>query len=440
MYDAIFAERLGTPTASLCNEGFANDALSAASGKGMPGVRTALETVPCECSVTERIVDSVRAAMGDVVAALSTPLTAEERSPRAKETESSGRIVYRGSVAEVNGSFYRSGWTDGLPVMPPTEEAVAEMLTGTALPRDSVVAEIIPRMGRASVEKIAVNAVMAGALPTHMPILIAAVQALMDPKAGFGTWEVSTGSWSPYWIVNGLIRRQIHVNSGSGALSPGDIANAAIGRAIGLIVKNIGGARKGIEDMGVQGNPGKYSMVEAENEEASPWQPLHVQQGFNKNESCVTVSFPNSFTQIAPYGTDDKGVLRGIISNVMPGRRGITLVLPPAHARTLADKGWTKQDIASYIAEYARVPAHRHPTYWGASMGGEKPRPPLDAQDPVALLLPDEIRIVVAGGPGAFMALIAGGRTWVTKKIELPANWEHLVEKYADVVPTYVKY
>ena len=135
------------------------------------------------------------------------------------------------------------------------------MLAGTDLPPDHLVGRIIPRLGKVTVEKIAVNAVMAGALPTYMPLLIAGVEALLDPVANFGTFEVSTGSWAPFWVVNGPIRGQLRFNSGSGALSPGDIANAAFGRAMGLIVKNLGGARKAMEEMGVLGNPAKYTMV-----------------------------------------------------------------------------------------------------------------------------------------------------------------------------------
>ena len=441
MYDAILAEHLNTPTVVLANDGFINDARSAASGKGTPGIRVVPVPLPYECTERAKIAAGVSAALDDALAALTKPLTAEEQSPKPKELEKVSRIVFKGSLQEVNRFFYKRGWTDGFPIVPPTEEAVQEMLTGTDLPADHLVAKIVPRLGKATVEKIAINAVMAGALPTYMPILIAGVQALMDPKAGFGTWEVSTGSWSPFYIINGPIRNQLHVNSGSGALSPGDIANATIGRAMGLIVKNIGGARKGIEDMGVLGNPGKYTMVTGENEEESPWEPFHVEQGFSKEDNCITVSFPNSFAQVWPYGSDDKGIMRGIISHVMPRNRGLSLMIPPAHARTLAECGWTKKEIAAYIAEYARVPAYRHPDYWGAP-GLERRRPAMNAEDAVAILRSgDRVKMIVAGGPGAFIGLVSGSvSNWVTKKVELPANWESLVKKYKDVVPTYVRY
>jgi hypothetical protein len=441
LYDAVFTERLHRPAVALVNSGFALDARSAASGKGMPGVRVVAETIPCECTQPDRITSGVHAVIDDIVAALTIPLTKDEQSPPPPETGSAHGIVFTGDLAEVQRFFYRRGWTDGLPIVPPTEAAVEEMLTGTDLPRDQVVGKMIPRLGKVTVEKIAINAVMAGALPTFMPLLIAGVQALLDPKAAFGTFEVSTGSWAPFWIVNGPIREQLHVNGGQGALSPGDIANAAIGRAMGLIVKNLGGARKGLEDMGVQGNPGKYTMVTAENEEAvEGWEPLHVQQGFPREQNCLTVSFPNSYLQIWPYGSDDKGILRAIMSNMVPRWRQLTLLVPPGHAQTLADAGWTKGEIASYLYEYARVPAYRTPEFWGTP-GMQRVRPPLNAEDPTPMLRsPDSLRVVVSGGAGAFMGMAYGSSTWVTKPVALPAGWDGLVRKYRGLVPNHLRY
>jgi hypothetical protein len=441
LYDAVFTERLHKPAVALVNTGFALDARSAASGKGMPGVRVVAETVPCECTEPERIASGIHAVIDDIVAALTVPLTGEEQSPPPPETASARGIVFDGDLAEVQRFFYQRGWTDGLPVIPPTEAAVEEMLTGTDLPRDHVVGKMIPRLGKATVEKIAVNAVMAGALPTYLPLLIAGVDALLDPKAAFGTFEVSTGSWAPFWVVNGPIREQLRVNGGQGALSPGDIANATIGRAMGMIVKNLGGARKGMEDMGVQGNPGKYTMVTAENEEAIPsWEPLHVQHGFQREENCVTVSFPNSYLQIWPYGSDDKGILRAIMANMVPRWRQLTLLVPPGHAQTLADAGWTKAEIASYLYEYARVPAYRTPEFWGTP-GMQRVRPPLNAEDPTPLLRsPDTFRMVVSGGAGAFMGMAYGAGTWVTKQVSLPAQWDRLVRKYRSLVPNHLRY
>jgi hypothetical protein len=327
--------------------------------------------------------------------------------------------VFSGDLQEVQRFFYKRGWTDGLPILPPTREAVDEMLTGTDLPPDHVVGKMIPRLGKATVEKIAINAVMAGALPTAMPLLIASVDGLLDPLSTFGVFEVSTGSWSPFYIVNGPIRQQLRINGSTGALSPGDIANASIGRAMALIVKNLGGARKGIEDMGVLGNPAKYSMVLGENEEASPWEPHHVQYGFGADDNCVTVSFPNSYVQIVPRGTDDRGIIDTICDRLGKQWRQLTLLVCPSHAATLAEAGWTKPKLIDYLQQ-------GRPEVPGTGIG--------------RLSGPESVRVVVAGGPGAWIGLVLGVGRWVTKPVQLPPNWDRLVKKYADYVPNYLRY
>lgn len=445
MYDAISIEERNTPTVTLVNENFVNDAMSAASSRAMPGVRLVPESIVSECSVIEDIDAGITAIMDDVVTALTRPLTAEEKSPRPRETEKPARIIFKGNLAEINRFFYQRGWTDGLPVIPPTEEAVAEMLTGTDLPPDHLVAELEPRLGKATVEKIAINAVMAGALPTYMPLLIAGVKALVS-SPGTNSMTASTGSFAPFWIVNGPIRKDLRINHNYGTLSPGDIANATIGRTLGLIIKNIRGQRKGVEDMGVLGNPGKYTMVIAENEEDSPWEPLHAEHGFNREDSTISLSFPQSYQQMMAYSTDAEGILRTVIYNVMPGRLGILgLMLTPTNARSLASKGWTKQGIKDFIMENAHVPWDHHPQYWGTYFEFIEGRYPEDPQEAFSIIRPtshqpDPIRLYVVGGVGSWIGLLSGGAHIVTEKAELPANWDRLVKKYDNVVPTYIRY
>jgi hypothetical protein len=432
----------------LANEGFVTDGRSAASNKGMPGVRIVPESVPCECSIKDEADAGIDAAMARIVEALTRPLAAEEAAPKAKEKEKPSRIVFKGQLPEVNRFFYKRGWGDGLPLLPPTEEAVREMLTGTDLPPEHVVAKIDPRQGKATVEKIAVNAVMAGALPIHLPILIACVEAVTERNAHLSSYGVSTGSWAPFWIINGPVRNDARVNCGTGALSPGDIANAVIGRAMGLIIKNVGGARKAVEDMGVLGNPGKYSSVIGEYEELSPWEPLHVEQGLARDDSAVTMFFPNCFAQIWQYGSDDKGILSTVIYNLLPGRSGLTCVLlTPHHAKILSRHGWSKAMIRKYVYEFGRVPAYRHSSFHEGGGWTIKKLESIapSAMDPVAIVpSPEHIRVLVAGGPGAFMGIATGaglvGAQFVTRKIRLPASWPQLVAKYRSFVPAYEKY
>ena len=443
MYDAVSIEDRNRPTVTLTNKGFANDAESASRGKGMPVLRYIPTSVPCEASIMGDIEAGVDGAFEAMVAALIKPLTAEERSPKPKEIEKPARIIFKGSLEEVNRFFYQRGWTDGLPIIPPTEEAVAAMLTGTDLPPDHLLGKLESRLGKATIEKIAINAVMAGALPTYMPVLIAGTKLLLESERGFmgyTTFGFSTGSWAPFWIINGPVRNEIHVNNSSGALSPGNIANTAIGRAMGLIIKNLGGVRKGVEDMGVMGNPMKYSMVIAENEEDSPWEPLHVEYGYKQGDSTITLSFPQTYLQHWPYSADAEGILRAVVDNAPRGMR-YTFIFTQPHAKNMAREGYSKEDVKSYIVKNKLVEAYRvaRPPWLKDDSIPEK-----DTDMVPMIRDPRFIRVIVAGGPGAFIAHAAGGGATPgkkqTQKIELPKNWDKLVAKYKNVVPTYAKY
>jgi hypothetical protein len=445
VYDAIYIEKYGKPTATFVFEHFTNDAMSAASSQGMPVIRIVPEAIVSECNVREEIEVAIKAVFDNVIVTLTRSLTTEEKSPKRREQENPPRIFFKGSLEEVNRFFYQRGWTDGLPVIPPTEEVVAEMLTGTDFPADYLVEKLEPRLGKATVEKVAINAVMAGCLPTYLPLLIAGVHALADNPVT-GMMAASTGSWSPFYLVNGPVRNDIHANASYGAASPGNIANAAIGRAMGLITKNIRGIRKQIEDMGVLGNPGKYSFVAAENEENSPWEPLHVERGFKKDDSTVTVCFPQSYKQMVPFMTDDKGILATVVGSIVPARMGLfALILTPNNAQSLAKRGWTKKAVKDYIVKNARIPADYY------SRLGLETNGPFDREsfmgpgDNPQILRPTKERpepaqVFVFGGFGSWLGLMQGGPPSITKKAELPKNWAHLVKKYQNVVPTYARY
>jgi hypothetical protein len=445
VYDAIYIEGRGKPTATYVFEHFANDAMSAASSKGMPVIRIVPETIVSESTAVATIDAAIKAVFDNVVAVLTKPLTAEEKSPKRREPENPPRIIFKGSLAEVNRFFYQRGWTDGLPIIPPTEEAVVEMLTGTDLPADTLIEKLEPRLGKATVERIAVNAVMAGCLPTHMPLLIAGVHALVaNPVCGM--MAASTGSFSPFWLVNGPVAKDANFRSTYGATNPGDIANASFGRAMGLITKNIRGVRKQVEDMAVLGNPGKYSWVAAENEEKSPWEPFHMSRGFKKEDSTVSLMFPQSYQQMMPFYTDDKGILATVVGGVLPLRQGhFALLLTPTNAQTLSNAGWTKQAVKDYIVKNASVPDDYY-THLG--LRGDVPFDRGNVNGPgygtkifrPSPRDPDPVQIFVFGGFGSWMGFLQGGPSPITKKVELPRNWAQLVKKYQNVFPTYVRY
>ena len=196
-----------------------------------------------------------------------------------------------------------------------------------------------------------------------------------------------------------------------------------------MIVKNIGGARKGVEDMGVIGNPAKYSLVLGESEEESPWEPLHVERGFRKEENTVTVFFPNGYAQSVPRETSAQGLAQAL-ADMGPWNMSCLIVIP-SHAKILSSEGWTKNKLKEYILKNARSP---FPSSKQSSDILSQP-PAVDS---------DGLLIVVAGGPGAWMGMLrsVGGiqNGFITKKIELPHKWDKLVAKYKDVVPEYNKY
>jgi hypothetical protein len=465
-YDAVTFEEKRKPTIMVCTKEYFIDARSAAASQGMPALRIVPESVLPECSDENQIyaILTNSGTIKDVIAALTAPLSEAEQNPQPNKTEESPIFEYEGNIKVLNGSFYRRGWTDGLPIIPPTEEAVREMMAGVDLPPEHVVGKFPPRLGKATVEKIAVNAVMAGALPIFMPVFVAGVQAIIDKHTDFGVFGVSTGSWAPFWSINGPIRKQIGLNCSTGALSPGDIANATIGRTMSLIIKNIGGVRKGIEDMGSFGNPGKYSLVLGENEEESPWEPFHVERGYQKDDNTLTVFFPNEFSQVSPYTIDEKGLMRGIVYNIQPGRKGQGLncvLMNPYHARLLSERGWTKNNVKEFISENATAPFYKRPEYWvdfsELSATDNRKKYPVDSQEPMRLMPdPKKIMIIVTGGQGAFISILRGSgfdnlrgagvesggwsTEFVTKKIDLPKDWNNLVAKYESIKPEYLLY
>ena len=189
----------------------------------------------------------------------------------------------------VQSLYLEHGWTDGLPVVPPTPDRVETMLSATDLPPQHVLAELPPTWGAATVEKLAVNAVMAGCLPEYLPVLVAAVEAISDSAFNLYAIQATTHPCAPLVIINGPIRSLLGLNSSSGSYGPGWRANATIGRALRLVLFNVGGGYPGVGDMSTQGAPSKFSYCVAENEEENPWQPLHVDRGFRPDQSTVTV-------------------------------------------------------------------------------------------------------------------------------------------------------
>ena len=319
-------------------------------------------------------------------------------------------------------SWFDKGVTDGLPVVPPSRARVERMLAASARAREDLVGEVPPNYGRATVEKVATNAVMAGCRPEYFPVVLAAVEAACDPSFNLHGVSTSTHFSGPLVVVHGPIRTRIGLNCSFGVFGPGYRANATIGRALRLVMINVGGARPGETSMSTFGHPGRYTYCIGEHEEASPWPPYHADRGLAASESAVTV-----FAGEAPHGISDHAsrtarALAGSLGWSMasiwnakhfPLYSHTMLVVGPEHARTFGDDGWSKDDLVHHIFQTVRVPYGRLKPADGNGEGTNL-RFAKDAEPGPDDLIPKfpspgELHVVVAGGTaGRFSMVIPG--------------------------------
>lgn len=331
--------------------------------------------------------------------------------------------------------FIKAGWTDGLPVVPPTARRVAEFVERSRRRPGDLIAEVPPLGGAATIEKIAANAVMAGCVPEHMPVLITALEAATDPAMNIGGIQCSTHMASPLMILHGPIRNELGVNSGANTFGQGVRANATLGRALKLALVNIGGSRPGEADKATLGQPGKFSFCIAENEEASPWPGLHVDRGLRSSDSAVTLYGAEGPQNINNQAADNPFDILKTVSSMMTnlGSNHVFIqgesfvVLCPEHAQIIASSGWTKADVQHFLFQnatrgHAEIKAggiHGHNTQNYTTWPRWVDRNDPDSRIPVARRVND-IVVIVAGGPGRHSAYLPGwGTRSVTRKIEI---------------------
>jgi hypothetical protein len=305
---------------------------------------------------------------------------------------------------------YEQGWTDGLPIIPATPEMVHRFVAASGHRADEVIGIIPPRRGQATVETIAINAVMAGCRPEYMPVLIAALEGLTDPGFPLEFMQVTTNPMTPFLLINGPIRQHLDINYGTGCLGPGWRANATIGRATRLMLQNLGGALPGVYSKSSFASPLRYTFVCGENEEENPWTPFHVDRGFERHDSTVTVFKASNYCNISGgEGVGPDEILRQIASNMPPmygGGDGALLLLGVNHARSLSEAGLSKRDLQETLWEFARLPEGAFAADFvrmeqGAGRGGNGMVYRTQG--------PEQIHIVVAGGPGPQDVYIAAG-------------------------------
>ena len=327
---------------------------------------------------------------------------------------------------ELHEAFNERGWSDGLPVVPPTEERIEAMLAYSDRDRHEVLAVLPPRRAEATVEAVAINAVLAGCEPRYLPVLIASLRGIAQPQFNLSGINATTHPCAVLMLVNGPIGRELGVHGGPGCYGPGFRANATIGRALRLLLLNVAGATPGLGDRATQGTPAKFALCLAEHEEASPWAPFHTTRGFSPEDSTVTVSASEGPHNIQDHGSNTAlGVLQTLAgalgqagSNNILSRGQPLLAIGPEHAATIAGEGWTREGVQEYLFEHARYPASRlSPEFLEAvnirieEGSGVEPFAP-DSLLPI-VVAPELLQVFVAGGPGKHSSWLPtfGGQT-----------------------------
>ena len=310
----------------------------------------------------------------------------------------------------INRLYRERRWSDGLPVVPPTVERVERMLRASPRGRHDVVAAVAPGFGEATVERIAINAVLAGCDPEYLPVLIAATEAVAAPEFNLQGIQATTNSAAVWVIVNGPRARELGVNGAFNCLGQGYWANATIGRALRLVLQNIGGALPGEMDRATHGQPGKYSFCCAENEEATPWEPLHVERGHAREASTVTVVGAEGTMNMNTHTKDADEFIRAVAETMMhPPSNEYThggepwLVISPEHAQILARAGIGKAELKRRLWEGSKMRASRMTGKDLLRVHDSRTAELGTIGDDTLLPIcprPEDIWLIVAGGPG----------------------------------------
>ncbi|HMC42764.1 MAG TPA: thioredoxin family protein [Acidimicrobiales bacterium] len=342
------------------------------------------------------------------------PGVAEELAVRFGAGRLRSRRVELGGLEDEAEAMFARGWTDGLPVVTPTEARVLRMLEGTTRPPDEVVAVVPPDQVRCTVEKVAVNAVLAGCLPEYLPVVLAAVEAACTDEFNMHGVLATTYFPGPVVVVNGAVARAIGMNSGLNALGQGNRANATIGRALQLVVRNVGGGRPGEIDRAALGNPGKYTFCFAEDEAGSPWEPLSVERGLPAGASAVTL-FAGGGVQamVDQLSRTPESLarslalcLRAVAHPKLVLGFDAMLVVSPEHSRVFKEAGWDKARLRTEFDSLLALPGHELVRGAGGIAEGV---PEALASSTLPKFRPGGLLIVHAGGTAGLFSAIIGG-------------------------------
>jgi hypothetical protein len=417
---------------------------------GMPNLPYTIHSGHLNLATVEQVQKNAAGAMLDQVIRGLTVQPPEEKSSNEPGLRD---IVFRGSFEEVNEYFLDREWSEGLPIVPPTTEKVEQFLKFTERPADHVIGKLLPDNREAAIWNIAVNGVMAGCRPEYMPVLVALIEAMIDPTFGQEHLGHTPGT-ETLIIVNGKIIKDLNFNCKQGALRPGFQANTSIGRFWRLYLRNVAGFLPHKTDKGCYG--GNYRIVLAENEDAAAimgWEPLSVDQGFRAGDNVVTINSCTEATQAIEVGAPTaEEILKNIEARMADNHlfvqfffRGMrtrpTIVLTPAVLKVLTDAGYTKAKVKQHFYENAKLLVSRlsgmivNRFYKGIAEGNwpEQLGTSKDTNRLIQMVsCPDDFLVVISGDPDRDHVMICANNGYigypVSKKIELPVNWEELLK------------
>jgi hypothetical protein len=423
LHDSIEIEKTGRPAVTVVTEAFQTAARARAGVLGLPEHPTVIVEHPLASRTPSEVEKIAAAAAARIAAGLSRPpappagesVRSQVISKRAPAR--AGRRQITGDFAGANRVLEDEGWTDGLPVIPPTEALVDEMLRGATRPADEILGRMEPLQGTVTVEKVAANVVMAGCRPEYFPVVLASVRAVLQPDFHVGSTACTTGGAAPLIIVNGPIAARLGISGGTACFGGNIKANATIGRALRLVMRNLGGAKPDGMEKSTQAWPGKIACCFAENEARSPWEPLHVERGHAAETSTVTVVAVRGIYPLTEgVQTTGQGVLETLVASMryvgspiyhqMHNAIPVIVALCPEHAEEIARAGFDRRAVRAYIHAHARLPARalRDRGYYAP----EAWKGLVDESDPDALVpivtSPEQIILVVAGGDGRHSA------------------------------------
>jgi len=401
-HDAMALSAMGLPVVLVVTSEFTSlvRALSATKGVSLPTVVISRNPETVDEAAALDLLDH---AYQPIVDALVSPASGDlDGASLVGAGPAGARVLDYADEDTALAACHDFGWTDGLPVVVPTVPRVDAMLAGLG-DADAVVAAMPPSGFALTNRALAANAVMAGCLPGHLPVLSALVRAVCVPEFNLNGIATTTGPSTPFAVVSGPAAAQAGLNAGRGALGPGWRANASIGRALRLLIGNIGRARPGEVSKSIMGQPGRYTMCIGEDEAASPWEPLHVTLGLAADESAVTALGATGTMNVLTPRSDVSAMLTLLGDslaylgnpNVVMGKGTVAVLVSPGHARAMARSGLSKADVAAEIWARSSIPVERFP-------------PSAHAEPPYEFILRDG-RVYPVAGPQQVYVIVVGG-------------------------------